>query len=84
MHRDDSVRSLKKFSAIAVVLVLGTAFHTLCWSSLFNRNAVIERSASSLSCPCAVDPGLSLKVKAVAADQRNCVSAAPAALVVTD
>jgi hypothetical protein len=53
MHGQDHLRSLKKFSAIALVLTLGAAFHGLCWSSLVRQSGVLEQPA--LSCTCVQD-----------------------------
>lgn len=83
MNGDDRLRSLKKFSAITLVLTLGLVFHTLCWSSLFKRNGVMERPAVGLKCPCTIDQRYEATTKSVAAAPGNCEPAAKDVLVST-
>lgn len=83
MQREDQLRSLKKFSAIALVLMLGLVFHTLCWSSLLKRNGVIERPSMGLSCPCIIDQRYEVTATSSVTSQGNCARAAQEALVST-
>ncbi len=75
MHGDDPLRSLKKFSAIALVLVLGLVFHTLCWSSLFTQNGVIARPAVGMHCPCVIDQRYDGTATPPVVSQGNCAAA---------
>jgi hypothetical protein len=83
MQGEDQPGSLKKFSAIALVLMLGIVFHTLCWSSLLKRNGVIERPSVGLSCPCVIDQRYDVTATSAAMPQGNCARAAQEALVST-
>lgn len=83
MNGDDHLRSLKKFSAISLVLMLGLVFHTLCWSSLFKRNAVIERPVAGLTCPCVIDQRFEMTQASTAGSQKSCAPDAQEALVST-
>jgi hypothetical protein len=55
MHGEDRLRSFKKFSAIALVLTLGAAFHGICWSSLVWQSGVLEPQPMTLGCRCVED-----------------------------
>lgn len=81
MHGDDHLRSLKKFSAIALVLMLGLVFHTLCWSSLLKQNAVLERPAVGLNCPCTMDQSYEVTATSAAVSPENCVKTGQETLV---
>ena len=83
MNGDDHLRSLKKFSAITLVLSLGLVFHTLCWSSLFKRNGVMERPAVGLNCPCVIDQRFEMTTTSAAELQKRCAPAAQESLVST-
>lgn len=83
MNGDDHLRSLKKFSAITLVLMLGLVFHTLCWSSLFKRNGVIERPVAGLNCPCIIDQRFEMTKASTAGSQKSCTPDAQETLVST-
>lgn len=77
MHGEDRLRSLKKFSAIALVLTLGGTFHGLCWSSLVRPSGEMLRPS--------VVPGVDHRFRMInGADmetQKNCAQDAPKILV---
>lgn len=73
MLEDDPFRSLKKYSAIALVLMLGLLFHTLCWSSLFRQDGVIDRPVVGLACPCVIDQRYDVPGTPAVVSQGNCV-----------
>lgn len=83
MNGDDHLRSFKKFSAITLVLMLGLVFHTLCWSSLFKRNGVIERPAVGLNRPCIIDQRYEVTTSSAAGPQKSFAPAAQESLVST-
>lgn len=83
MNGDDQLRSLKKFAAITLVLMLGLVFHTLCWASLFKRNGVIERPTLGLNCPCFIDQRYEMTRSSAAWLQNSCPPPGQEALVST-